>query len=177
MTTTRSVLPAPGRSLRARLKRRPFTHHNRLAAVIVLLNIVAIPFAEPTSMVLADFALAVLIRQQYVINLLFRLATSVPTHWPLRIRWTMGKVYHFGGAHVGAALCATAWFPFSAPSRVLTWIIAAILVAMIVLALPSLRARRHDRFERSHRFCGWTCLLYTSPSPRDGLLSRMPSSA
>ena len=29
--------------------------------------------------------------------------------------------------------------------------------------------------------CAWvpspTCLLYTSPSPRDGLLSRMPSSA
>ena len=27
--------------------------------------------------------------------------------------------------------------------------------------------------------CGWNknCLLYTSPSPRDGLLSRMPSSA
>ena len=25
--------------------------------------------------------------------------------------------------------------------------------------------------------CGKTCLLYTSPSPRDGLLSRMPSSA
>ena len=24
---------------------------------------------------------------------------------------------------------------------------------------------------------GMTCLLYTSPSPRDGLLSRMPSSA
>ena len=24
---------------------------------------------------------------------------------------------------------------------------------------------------------GITCLLYTSPSPRDGLLSRMPSSA
>ena len=23
----------------------------------------------------------------------------------------------------------------------------------------------------------WPCLLYTSPSPRDGLLSRMPSSA
>ena len=24
---------------------------------------------------------------------------------------------------------------------------------------------------------GYACLLYTSPSPRDGLLSRMPSSA
>ena len=32
-----------------------------------------------------------------------------------------------------------------------------------------------------HHFClevlKLTCLLYTSPSPRDGLLSRMPSSA
>ena len=26
-------------------------------------------------------------------------------------------------------------------------------------------------------FCPEGCLLYTSPSPRDGLLSRMPSSA
>ena len=31
---------------------------------------------------------------------------------------------------------------------------------------------------RGHRFAPeYTCLLYTSPSPRDGLLSRMPSSA
>ena len=29
---------------------------------------------------------------------------------------------------------------------------------------------------RSYLFA-YTCLLYTSPSPRDGLLSRMPSSA
>ena len=29
---------------------------------------------------------------------------------------------------------------------------------------------------RTHRVL-WFCLLYTSPSPRDGLLSRMPSSA
>eukprot|EP01016_Furgasonia_blochmanni_P005393 TRINITY_DN12098_c0_g1_i4.p1 TRINITY_DN12098_c0_g1~~TRINITY_DN12098_c0_g1_i4.p1 ORF type:complete len:132 (+),score=22.70 TRINITY_DN12098_c0_g1_i4:65-460(+) len=30
---------------------------------------------------------------------------------------------------------------------------------------------------RSERTYTMTCLLYTSPSPRDGLLSRMPSSA
>src|SRR5665647_3471377 len=29
---------------------------------------------------------------------------------------------------------------------------------------------------RAYRFSGGICLLYTSPSPRDGLLSRMPSS-
>ena len=31
--------------------------------------------------------------------------------------------------------------------------------------------------EKSILARGETCLLYTSPSPRDGLLSRMPSSA
>ena len=31
-----------------------------------------------------------------------------------------------------------------------------------------------EKFENSRKL---TCLLYTSPSPRDGLLSRMPSSA
>ena len=30
---------------------------------------------------------------------------------------------------------------------------------------------------RWHHIDSYTCLLYTSPSPRDGLLSRMPSSA
>ena len=32
-------------------------------------------------------------------------------------------------------------------------------------------------FENNNLFDLETCLLYTSPSPRDGLLSRMPSSA
>ena len=37
---------------------------------------------------------------------------------------------------------------------------------------PDLLAPLGDRIAQSVR-----CLLYTSPSPRDGLLSRMPSSA
>ena len=36
---------------------------------------------------------------------------------------------------------------------------------------PSSHSKRYP--PRLHK----TCLLYTSPSPRDGLLSRMPSSA
>ena len=35
----------------------------------------------------------------------------------------------------------------------------------------------HDRIEQAIEDLDDTCLLYTSPSPRDGLLSRMPSSA
>ena len=34
-----------------------------------------------------------------------------------------------------------------------------------------------DRAARVDHSTDETCLLYTSPSPRDGLLSRMPSSA
>ena len=34
-----------------------------------------------------------------------------------------------------------------------------------------------ERFDNMNCFKKYNCLLYTSPSPRDGLLSRMPSSA
>ena len=40
--------------------------------------------------------------------------------------------------------------------------------------------RQIDKDSEMHALVRWQfigCLLYTSPSPRDGLLSRMPSSA
>ena len=42
--------------------------------------------------------------------------------------------------------------------------------------LPTLTFLKKNGFSFDRAFCN-TCLLYTSPSPRDGLLSRMPSSA
>ena len=39
-----------------------------------------------------------------------------------------------------------------------------------------LQQARHEGY-RQTSVRAWLCLLYTSPSPRDGLLSRMPSSA
>lgn len=160
MTTTRTEPP----SIRLRLRRRPFTHHNRLAAAVLLANAVA-AFGVDSAQAVADLvvvnvALAVLVRQQHVINLLFRLATSAPTRWPLRVRWTLGKVYHFGGLHVGAAVAATAWFAVLAwtLNDPLTWTILALMAGMVVFALPRLRASRHDVFERVHRFAGWSVL-------------------
>jgi hypothetical protein len=41
----------------------------------------------------------------------------------------------------------------------LSCVVAALLVVMIVLALPKLRARFHDRFEVTHRFCGLGALV------------------
>ena len=52
----------------------------------------------------------------------------------------------------------------------------------LTVVLYSLSFIQHERVE-SGEYCLcitrllYICLLYTSPSPRDGLLSRMPSSA
>lgn len=125
MSAAPVLAPAPA-GWRARLRRRPFTHHNRLLAAVLLANLVLALATDWRAdldvllwLVLGNLLLAVLIRQQHVINLLFRLATSAPKHWPLRVRWTLGKVYHFGGLHVGAAIGGTAWF------AVLAWVITA----------------------------------------------------
>lgn len=158
-------------------------HHHRLVVTVVVANLVAAaavrePGGPPPGFVeaavLANLALAALVRQQRVINLLFRVATSAPTSWPLRVRWTLGKVYHFGGLHVGGALMATAWFAVatvhtlsgsatsgtaSRPVAVLTVAILVLLGALLVTAAPRLRARHHDLFEVAHRFGGWAVLV------------------
>lgn len=124
---------------------------------------------------LVNTALAVLIRQQLVITGLFNLAGSGSRSWPLRLRWALSKVFHVGGVHVGASVAATAWFvamtvvltrarsvgaPAASPGIVTTtWCLCALLVAIVVLALPPVRRRSHDVFELSHRLGGWSVLV------------------
>ena len=165
-------------------------HYNRLIMLVLLVNLgffsyglgeggwwstAGIALGTLSNLVLANITLAILIRQQYVINLLFALATRVPTSWPLKIRWACGKVYHFGGLHVGGALVGTLWFAIfcgsliydyanglagvSLATIIVTCIILTLFICMIILALPALRAKYHDYFEITHRFGGWTVLL------------------
>lgn len=193
------VLPAPPASeqlphqpsLLPRLVRHPsLMHYNRLIALVVVVNLAVlgirasrgqwwngdgINLVTISNLVLVNLSLAILIRQQYVINLLFKLATSVPTSWPLAIRWTLGKVYHFGGLHVGGAVMGTVWFTVlagsftyhlvnglpgvSAATVAATYALLVVLLFMLIMALPSIRVRYHNQFELSHRFGGWTALL------------------
>lgn len=64
-------------------------------------------FATATS---ANVMIAILIRQDYIINACFKLAWSVPLSAPLRLRCILAKVYAYGGVHSGAAFCALIWF-------------------------------------------------------------------
>ncbi|MBE1876190.1 hypothetical protein [Myceligenerans pegani] len=180
MTPADTELARPLPPVRGRWRRvwrhRRLMHHNRLAAGVVAVNLVVLAdggwwgdLGTISSMVLANVALAALIRQQYVINAIFLSATSAPVTWPLRVRALLGKVYHvFGGIHVGGMASATGWFlvfaatatvqPVGAAVLVVTYLIAALLLAMITSALPTFRARHHNRFELMHRFGGWGLL-------------------
>lgn len=188
MTTSldRDTAPLPPLlpGVRRLLKHPRLMHYNRLAALVIAANL-AFLYASwtptPATMgraALVNLALAVLVRQQYVVNLLFRLATWPPTSWPLRIRWTLGKVYHFGGLHVGGALAGTAWFLAltiatpNGPLMAVGWTLIALLALIVATALPPFRSRHHDHFEKIHRFGGWAALalfwthtLLAAPGP------------
>ncbi|KAI0770238.1 hypothetical protein C8Q74DRAFT_1202559 [Fomes fomentarius] len=122
---------------------------------------------------IANIFVAILMRQDYVINTFFLVACAAPRSWPLWVRRILGRVYCIGGIHSGAAISGTIWFilfaaqstrqflkkeHISIPTLVFTYIILALLVGMIVFAYPKARTRRHDTFEMTHRFCGWTAI-------------------
>ena len=179
-------LPAPASRWRSLWAHRYLMHYHRLIALVVVVNLIylwlglregngRLSLATLSNFVVTNFFVAIIIRQQYVINLLFKLATSIPTSCPLTIRRLAGKVYHFGGLHVGGAIVGTIWFavfvgvltyrwanglPGVTPGLVaVTYTLLAILLLMVALSMPSFRAKYHDQFELMHRFGGWTALL------------------
>ena len=123
----------------------------------------------------ANIALAIIFRQQYVINFLGWLATRPPVTWPVKVRWTLAKFYHFGGLHVGFALAGTVWYltfvamliyGFAAgkggvgiANVAVSSVAASLIVVIVFMARPSSRTKRHDTFEATHRFCGWAVLV------------------
>lgn len=156
----------------------------RLVVVLLAVNVGAVAVLlpgtsagarlDPTLTATAlNLGVAAVIRQQHVVNLLFRLATSAPLTWPLRVRVALAQVYHLGGIHVGAAVAATAWFcvfaasalspagqrELSVPTLGVITALVLLLLAIAALAAAPLRRRYHDLFETSHRFGGWLALV------------------
>lgn len=183
-------LPPPLPFLRRIGKHPLLCHYNRLIFLVLAANVGLLAHAlgaggwwsarggvmlgDLSNATLANFALAILIRQQYVINILFWLATRAPVTWPLRVRWPLGKVYHFGGLHVGGAVAGTLWFlaytgslidsslrhegAVTAGRLAVSLTLVVLLLAVAITATQPLRSRFHDVFERTHRFGGWTAL-------------------
>lgn len=126
------------------------------------------------ALTLVNLTAAVLIRQQNVLNVLFGLAGRGSRSWPLWVRWSISKVHHVGGIHVGGALAGTAWLcaltcvatvarahnpaSVSVTTLVLCYCLVALAPLVVVCAAPPVRSRAHNVFELSHRFAGWTSI-------------------
>ncbi|KAF2846548.1 hypothetical protein T440DRAFT_227944 [Plenodomus tracheiphilus IPT5] len=121
----------------------------------------------------SNFLLAIFVRQDSLVNLLFRSAWLVSWNVPLRIRKIAARVYCYGGVHSGAAIAGTLWWMIFTVAlswtfataglymfiiTILTWVVLILLLTILLLALPLLRARYHDTFEITHRFLGWTSI-------------------
>ncbi|EIW59445.1 uncharacterized protein TRAVEDRAFT_166830 [Trametes versicolor FP-101664 SS1] len=121
----------------------------------------------------ANIFVAILMRQDYVINAFFTVACAAPQSWPLWIRRILGRVYTIGGIHSGCGVSGTVWIILFAaqstrqflrndhitiPTLVFTYIIITLLLGMLTFAHPKMRVKRHDTFEMTHRFLGWTAI-------------------
>src|SRR5205085_1835667 len=107
-------LPKPVRALRHRI----FIVYRRLFSLLWLANIVVLiifllfPIDRQyiSTVALTNLAIAVLVRNDTVINILYTITCSIPASWPLWIRIRCAKIYHLGGVHSGAASAAVVWF-------------------------------------------------------------------
>jgi hypothetical protein len=171
------------------LRHRFFSLYRRFFSIILVANLAAVFVIIHRSrkigqINLSDLATAssvnllvsVLVRQDHVINLLFKIATSVPKRTPLSIRRHLARVYHIGGIHSGAAVAAVLWFfiftttatfncfvrseafPVTTAALIPSYLILLLFIAILSLAHPAIRSRWHNQFEMSHRFLGWTVL-------------------
>jgi hypothetical protein len=193
------ALPAPGRTpvgprdlalAAKRLSKHPrLMPYHRLILAVVLGNLGVLGYhldrgdwliddgsalSALAALTLVNLTAAVLIRQQTVLNVLFGLAGRGSRSWPLWLRWSVSKVHHVGGIHVGGALAGTAWLcaftcvatlaraqhpaSVSTTTLVLSYGLVALAVVLVVCAAPPVRRRAHNVFEMSHRLCGWTAI-------------------
>ncbi|KAF6835330.1 AMP-binding enzyme [Colletotrichum plurivorum] len=159
--------------------------YRRLFTIVGLFNIAAVIALLFTgfkrdclsTLTAINLIVAVLARQDFVINALYAITCNVPKSWPLAIRKRCAKIYHFGGVHSGAAISAGAWLLASnisdevclltecpgwgyrsTASKVVSWILTGLFTVTVALAYPTFRKQHHDLFERAHRFVGWTML-------------------
>lgn len=123
---------------------------------------------------------AVLIRQEDLINASFSLVAKMPVTMPFRVRKLVADFHHYGGLHVGCAVSALSWYCVFVALNTINairivdrgemngWLWADIVICYVFLtfilficvtALPRLRVDFHNTFEYTHRFGGWASLL------------------
>lgn len=169
------------------LRHTGFSVYRRIFSVVFIANLIALvgllvlgwdtilthmPYAANAAA--ANFLVAILIRQDYIFNLIFRACQLVPLSAPLRLRRVLAKVYEHGGMHTGCAIAGTMWFVLltvliivnfetariidSPIIPIFTSLLLIIFVVICVFAHPAIRHKFHNSFEFTHRFAGWCAI-------------------
>ncbi|KAF2805147.1 uncharacterized protein BDZ99DRAFT_490758 [Mytilinidion resinicola] len=164
-----------------------FTVYRRLFSIVFLANVIAtvlvfikygyrnVPSSIVTTAASGNFFVAVLVRQDFFVNMLYSTSWLVPRTAPLRLRRLVAKVYENGGVHSGAAVAGTMWFivlnimitgglvrgeAFSSTALFCsTWALQVTLLVILFCSHPYIRARTHNTFEYTHRLGGWLAIV------------------
>jgi len=173
-----------GRPLPMPRRPRRFMAYHRLIAGMLVANAVVLVLGLTSwnwrtddgsalealsALTIVNFTVAVLVRQAVLLNLLFSLAGRGRRSWPLWLRWSVSKVNHVGGLHVGGALAGTGWLlafcvtalgaaGVDGTTRVLAIVLSLQALTIVLGAMPVVRARWHNVFENTHRWGGWSAI-------------------
>jgi hypothetical protein len=149
------------------------------AVVLGLLIGLALPITNILIATAANLLASVLVRQEDLINLHFGLIARIPSTTPLGLRKVIADFHHYGGVHVGCAVSALLWYGvyIYANTRacimalregwmtnllwadiVTCYVFLLFITSMCLTAIPRIRERLHNQFERIHRFGGWMSL-------------------
>lgn len=173
------------------LQHRAFILYRRFLSIVVVTNLAVTGYilyckvahdkrvlADLATAAAANLCMAVLMRSEPVVNLLFTIFCSVPTSFPLAIRRHCARIFHIGGIHSGCAIAATVFFTIftvtataesavaagshqkvSTAVLVLSYFIMVLLVTIGSMSHPAIRIKYHNTWEMSHRFGGWIALI------------------
>jgi hypothetical protein len=128
----------------------------------------------------ANLFVSVLVRQEDLINISFKLVARVPSSLPLAFRKIIADFHHYGGVHIGCALSALLWYVlFVAVNTkqcildvrtgimtgwhwadiVTSYAFLLFIILICLTAIPRFRERFHNSFEYTHRFGGWASII------------------
>lgn len=154
-----------------------FSLYRLIFAFIIFANLAATilttPFSSITSSGAAtgaavNLCIAVLVRNEHVVNAMFRSVCTLKPSTPLSVRRVGAKVYSYGGFHSGCATAGMLWYfaftillsadlsdPAKRSAFALALFINALLLGISWSAFPTFRVSHHNTFEAVHRFAGW----------------------
>jgi hypothetical protein len=164
-----------------------FSPYMRIFSCMILANLVGLIFflyrnqstmgmynLEPAITASAgNILLAILIRQEYIVNSIYRLCWYVPHSLPMWMRTRICKFYEHGGLHSGAGIGGALWLAVlsslgsinyirgaysSTPMLSISFILLLLMLAIIIPSMQLIRFHHHNCFELSHRFFGWTAI-------------------